>query len=285
MIATMSHVTTEQINQPSLRAQWEARALRRIEIDPTLPRGHESIIARNEQITTAYSEMYLRNPQVYLWAGMAALTSAEVGRGMYQMKLLRLSRMGWLIGLLNRDLDIIFEALGQGNMAVFEDIYWQHMAYELAGLAELERIYAAGDLAQSAIEGWRLIEHGRRTGDESLIWQGNLQLLYFEQREVLQPAVYESRPSLWQQLSNWIESPLLGHYETFGAYAPAHNIGIFEQRWHWISTSLVPRWQRLVQEQPERVERSLQRRMLGGAPFPLIDKLLMRRAERALASV
>lgn len=270
--------------QPGLRAQWEARALRRIEIDPDLPRGHESIIARNEQITAAYSEMYLRNPNVYLWAGMAALTSAEVGRGMYQMRLLQRSRMGWLIGLLQRDIDVIFAALGQGNMAVFEDIYWQHMAYELAGLAELERIHAAGELNDTAITAWRLIDAGRRAGDESLIWQGNLQLLYFEQREVLQPTVYDSRPSLWRHLSRWIESPLLGHYETFGAYAPAANIGIFEQRWHWISTSLVPRWQRLVAQDAARVELSLQRRMLGGAPFPLMHRLFQRRMARSLAS-
>jgi hypothetical protein len=46
--------------------------------------------------------MYLRNPAVYKWAGMAALTSAAVGRGMYMIHYLKQSRMGLMVGLFGR---------------------------------------------------------------------------------------------------------------------------------------------------------------------------------------
>ncbi len=90
--------------------------------------------------------MYLRNPAIYKWAGMAALTSAAVGRGMYMMRGLRQSRMGSLLGLFGREVAAISRTLGVGNLAVFADIYWQHLAYEQAGIDELERIYSAGAL-------------------------------------------------------------------------------------------------------------------------------------------
>ncbi len=270
---TTSTPLTTATPTPTLRAAWHRRALRRIEIDPLQPAAQASIIARNEQITAAYAELYLRNPQLYRWAGMAALTSAHVGRGMYQMHLLHHAHLGWLIGLLQRDVAAVFDALGAGNLAVFVDIYWQHLAYELAGLPEFERIHAAGELSVAALAAWRLIDAGRVAADDTLIWEGNLQLLYIEQKEVLQPAVYDTQPRLWRDISLWIESPLLGQHETFGAWAPSATIGNFEARWRWISTRLVPRWQALATTQAARVEEVLERRLLGGAPFRLLDRL------------
>lgn len=37
--------------------------------------------AHSNNLSAAYAKMYLRNPAVYKWADMAALTSAAVGRG------------------------------------------------------------------------------------------------------------------------------------------------------------------------------------------------------------
>lgn len=249
------------------RAGWEARAERRIERTSDTQSSTGAIIQQNAYISAAYAEMYLRDPQVYVWAGMAALTSATVGRGMYYMRLLKHSYLGLMIGLLGGDVRDVLRKLGAGNLAVFTDLYWQHIAYDHAGIAEMQALYAGGALHPTAWRAWQQIEAGRRTGNAALVWAGNTDLLYFEQKDVLQPAVYAGNPELWKRLSGWIGSPIPGQYETFEAFAPRDNLGIFEQRWRWIEHSMLPRWRALAERHPQRVERMLHALMLGGAPF------------------
>jgi hypothetical protein len=255
------------------RAEWQARANRRIEFVPGNPGNRAAVFKRNEYVTAAYAEMYLRNPALYKWAGMAALTSAVVGRGMYMMHYLKRSRMGSVIGLFSREVRDVSYMLGIGNLAVFEDIYWQHLAYERVGIGELERIYRAGKLDRQVLQAWRQIEAGRRADDQDLVWEGNRGLLFYEQKEVLQPAVYDGDAALWKALSGWILSPIPGHAETIEAFAPRANIGLFDDRWQWIEQRMLPRWKQLATRHPERVERRLQVRMIGGPPFLLPSML------------
>ena len=51
------------------------------------------------------------------------------------------------------------------------------------------------------------------------------------------------------------------------SFAPGANIGVFDDRWQWIEQRMLPRWQVLADQQPARVERRLQVRMIGGPPF------------------
>ncbi len=132
---------------------WQARAERRIDLDDGNLSEQMIVFKRNQAITAAYAEMYLRNPQVYKWAGMAALTSATVGRGMYLMYGLREAHLGSVVGLFRSEVAETFRQLGVGNRAVFTDIYWQHIAYEYGGLAELEAIGRAGGLDRRATAG------------------------------------------------------------------------------------------------------------------------------------
>jgi hypothetical protein len=249
--------------------QWEARAKSRIEQAHGNHIDRASVFKRNEAITAAYAEMYLRDPQIYKWAGMAALTSATVGRGMYIMRGLKQTRLGSMIGLFGREVAETFDNLGVGNLAVFGDIYWQHMAYEQGGIAELEGIFRSGGLDRRAFQAWRQIDEGRRTHDQALIWEGNTALLYFEQKEVLQPQVYDSNKALWSEVSGWIPSPIPGHRETFGDFSRDGNIGVFEERWEWIEQSMLPRWQALADTQPARVKQLIQSLMLGGDPLAI----------------
>ncbi|MDP9315112.1 MAG: hypothetical protein M3R24_30320 [Chloroflexota bacterium] len=260
-------VTATAINDA--RAQWELRAYRRIEYVPGTEYSRQEIVRRNEYITAAYAEMYLRRPNVFTWAGMAALTSAAVGRGMYLMQLLRASRLGFLLGLFPNEVATVEQMLGVGNLAVFTDIYWQHMAYDAGGRAALQRIYEAGRLNQQAWEAWQQIDQGKRTNDQALIWAGNAGLLYFEQKEVLQPAVYDQHLPIWQVVSAWINSPILGHYESITSFLQGANLGDFQTRWQWIEQSMLPRWKRLAQLRAERVERELHTLLIGGAPFSI----------------
>jgi hypothetical protein len=174
-----------------------------------------------------------------------------------------------VLGLFGREAAAISIDLGAGNIAVFNDIYWQHLAYEQAGIAEIERIYRAGGLTPFVYEAWQQIDAGRRANDQELIWEGNRGLLYYEQKVTLQPAVYDGREALWKALSGWIASPIPGHNETIEAFDPRANIGIFADRWRWIEQRMLPAWRRLAERQPERVESRLHVRMIGGPPFLL----------------
>jgi hypothetical protein len=258
------------LGQPAMHARsaWEARANKRIELAGNLSQS-AIVFKRNQAITAAYAEMYLRDPQLYKWAGMAALTSATVGRGMYIMHGLRQSRMGGMVGLFGREVAETFSNLGVGNQAVFADIYWQHMAYDHGGLAEIERIFRAGRLDWRALRGWQQIDEGRRAQNQDLVWQGNTTLLHFEQKQVLQPVVYDRNQALWQEIAGWVPSPIPGHREAFEDFTRGGNIADFAQRWAWIEQSMLPCWRKLATTRPERVEHMLQSLMLGGDPLAL----------------
>src|SRR6266508_6063098 len=100
------------ISASDRRAQWRSRANRRIEFTPGNPADRATVLKSNEYVTAAYAEMYLRNPAVYKWAGMAALTSAAVGRGMYMIHYLKQSRMGLMVGLFGREVANVANMLG-----------------------------------------------------------------------------------------------------------------------------------------------------------------------------
>jgi hypothetical protein len=268
----MRHDTTTQAqpNHPATaRRSWEQLADRRIELTERNLDESAIVFKRNQAITAAYAEMNLRDTQIYKWAGMAALTSATVGRGMYIMRGLRQAHLGSVVGLFGSEVAETFRNLGIGNRAVFVDIYWQHIAYQQGGLAEIERIFRAGQLDRRSLRGWRQIDAGRRAGDQDLVWDGNTALLHFEQRYVLQPQVYYRNQALWNEVSAWIPSPIPGHRESFADFAPGGNIGAFAQRWDWITSSMLPRWRELSETQPAKVKRMLQSLMLGGDPLAL----------------
>ncbi|MFO7171274.1 MAG: DUF2515 family protein [Chloroflexota bacterium] len=241
------------------RAYWEQQAVRRIGVDLGGELGTLDLLRRNLHITEAYAEMYLRAPEVYKWAGMAALTSATVGRGMHLMLALRYSGASVLIGLWPREAEVMFRQLCAGNALVFADIYWQHLAYERAGLAEIEAIAASEGLVEQLLDGWRQIDAGRRGGDPELVWRGNTLLLEYEQRQVLQPGVYDTDPALWQRIAGWIPSPIPEQYETFASFSSGSDVGVFAARWRWIVERMLPRWQELSDERRAQVDQRLMR--------------------------
>src|SRR5215207_11560420 len=106
--------TNSMLSASDPSAQWRSRANRRIEFTPGNPTDRATVLKRNEYVTAAYAEMYLRNPTVYKWAGMAALTSAAVGRGMYMIYYLKQSRMGLMVGLFGREVAAVSMLLGAG---------------------------------------------------------------------------------------------------------------------------------------------------------------------------
>lgn len=265
--------------QRATRQQWIDKALKEFitykRQDPDRLTDYDAK-QLNIQVTSAYAKMYLSNPSIFKWAGMAAFASSEVGSGMQKAWQLgfgtgtemfnpaatwiggiatgRGSSVGPMMGKL------LFWALSGGNRLVFHDIFWQHVAYRDAGLATLKDARQANEIPQRVLDAWTMTEGGVRKKEIDDVWVGNALLLMYEQQEILQTKIYDAKEvkELWPAISPDVPTPIPGHGVTFASHVPNGNIGVFNDRWKWIFDSMLPAWQTLETDEPERTKRLIQ---------------------------
>ena len=160
---------------------------------------------RNVEISSRYAWIYNRQPACFKWAAMAAIASHHVRLALFPLRL-DTDRTGYVdiphsLGrqklLLTEDVNTIRGT----NNAIFNDIFWAHLAYVTAedgieclrALLQAERHYAPVLAGFEAIDqGRRVLADGmasaqaRQTADD-LVWEGNVELLQHEQRALVQP--------------------------------------------------------------------------------------------------
>lgn len=237
---------------------------------------------RNVEISSRYAWIYKLLPACFKWAAMAAIASHHVRLALFPLRL-DTDRSGYVdiphsLGrpklLLMEDVNTIRAT----NNAIFNDIFWVHLAYvtaedgieRLRALLRAERYYAPVLSGFEAIDqGRRVLEDGtssakdRRTADD-LIWEGNLQLLEHEQRALVQPKfdrlscayarlvsmgsatsfeVHGARQEVAYFTSFYLHSLTRGIPHVLRARAWPR-ITRFDDRWHWLVTSVVPRFRR-----------------------------------------
>jgi hypothetical protein len=233
--------------------KWHARANALVSCEEG---SRTTNIAQNLLITKAYATMYLSNPRVFKWAGMAAYASDMVGAGIASGKAVdvfidaaamnlvypRPTKDAARVNITDLDLMLIV-----GNKAVYRDIYWQHLAYREAGIDELLGLLKTvpGPRIDLLRDGWTNISKGDKENNQGLIWKGNELLLMYEQLVTLQP-VYDRFPALTAVLSAVMISPLPLQLGVFQVSQPRQSIGQFANRWKWISEVLLPHWKRLA---------------------------------------
>jgi hypothetical protein len=252
--------------QQSLRDRYMAQAYGALGVDQQTFQTMDPV-ERNTLINGAYAQMYMDNPDTMKWAGMAAYASETVGAGMMQAQALDIPGVQQLTGAPSGDR--VAEIFAQGNGELFEDIYWQHLAFQQGGIEELRRAAeeTPGSIDERQLECWATIAAGqealadaRESGDDAAIqaaqdqiWQGNGDLLQFEQREFLREHVYESAPDARDATrflsSDWnvagVGSPIPGG-ESFNDFRDrtgatgTPDVGDTDQRWDWISQSMLP---------------------------------------------
>jgi hypothetical protein len=211
---------------------------------------------RNKLISGAYAGMYLADPDTYKWAGMAAYTSSKVGEGMAD---------AGALGMVSQiDGDEFGDSLEQGNKAIFDDIYWQHLAFQNGGVEELEKAAEQGTIAPAQLESWRALAAAQEArnqamadgDDEALqaadaqVWAANKGLLRHEQEVVLQDGVYTDHAEMFEDMSSaWavdiagFASPIPGDDSDFEDYVEDGNIADFDDRWRWIEDQMLPAYQ------------------------------------------
>jgi hypothetical protein len=178
------------------------------------------------------------------------------------------------------------------NNAIFNDIFWVHLAYVSAkdGIQRLRTLLAGQPDYAPVLAGFEAIDRGRRVLEDvaasaparqwadNLIWAGNIQLLEHEQRALVQPhfdhlscafarlvslgaatsfEVHGARGELAYFTSFYLSSLTRGMPYVLRAYSWPR-ITRYDDRWRWISTSVVPQFRKLDADM-RRVDASLRR--------------------------
>jgi hypothetical protein len=237
---------------------------------------------RNLEISSRYAWIYTLLPAYFKWAGMAAFASHHVRLALFPFRL-DTDRTGYVDipqslrrqrALLLSDVNTIRET----NNAIFDDIFWVHVAYGTAedGIERLRPLLGAEPHYAPVLAGFEAIDRGRRVMEdataspearraaEDLVWNGNVQLLAHEQRALVQPnldrlsCAFARLFSIGSALTFEVRGVReeVSYFTSFYAYSLTRGIQQalhartwpritrYDDRWRWIATSIVPRFRR-----------------------------------------
>ena len=249
---------------------------------------------RNMEISSRYAWLHAQQPTCFKWAGMAAIASHHARLVLFPFRL-DVDRNGWVDlphslsrwRLLTDDANRMREV----NNAIFDDIFWVHLAYLAAdGVQDLRRLLRPYPEYAGLLSAFEMIDRAR--GDQAdensaqharqeavdLVWAGNLALLQHEQRTVVQP-LFDGLSGTFARLISMGATTTfevrglrqqLRYLTSFTAYSltgglvaalrarSIPRITRFEDRWQWLETSVVPRFRRLDADR-DLIERTLNR--------------------------
>ena len=237
---------------------------------------------RNMEISSRYAWIYKLRPDCFKWAGMAAIASHHVRLALFPLRL-DTDRKGYVdiphsLGrqsLLMEDVNTI-RAI---NNAIFDDIFWVHLAYVTAedGIEHSALSCERSAHYAAVLSGFEAIDQGRRIVEdeaasaaarraaEDLIWEGNIQLLEHEQRALVQPnfdrlsCAFARLVSLGSATSFEVRGGRqeVAYFTSFYLYSVTRGIPHvlrarawpritrFDDRWRWLVTSVMPRFRKL----------------------------------------
>jgi len=234
------------------------------------------------EISARYAWMYQLQPACFKWAAMAAIASHHVRLALFPLRL-DTDRTGFVdiphsLGrqklLLTEDVNTIRVT----NNAIFNDIFWVHLAYVAAedGIERLRALLHAERHYGPVLAGFEAIDQGRRVladgmpsaaarqRADDLIWQGNVELLEHEQRALVQPNFDRLSCASARLISIGSATSFevrgvrqeIACFTSFYAYSLSRGIPHalrarawpritrFDDRWRWIEASIVPRFRR-----------------------------------------
>ena len=275
---------------------------------------------RNLEISSRYAWLYKFLPASFKWAGMAAFASHHVRIALFPFRL-DTDRTGYVDiphslrrqrALLLSDVNTIRET----NNAIFDDIFWVHLAYATAddGIGCLRSLLAAVPHYAPVLSGFEAIDEGRRVLEDGtasaearraaveLVWKGNVQLLEHEQRALVQPNLdrlscafarlfsigsaltFEVRGLRQEALyftSFYLHSLTRGIPQVVQAHTWPR-ITRYDDRWRWIVTSIVPRFRRF--DADERLADMSLRRIFDEARDYASNPCVLRRPHAGVAT-
>lgn len=250
---------------------------------------------RNMEISSRYAWLHAQQPVCFKWAAMAAIASHHARLVLYPFRLdadhsgyvdLPRSLSRWR--LLTEDANRMREV----NNAIYDDIFWVHLAYLAAadGVEDLQRLLRPHRQYAALLSAFETIDRGRavladqgspqeaRRAAHDMVWAGNLALLEHEQRVVVHP-LFECLSGTFARLVSMGSTTTFEvrglrqearYFTSFSAYSltgglaaalrtrTIPSIARFDDRWRWLETSVVPQFRRLDADQ-DLVNRTLSR--------------------------
>jgi hypothetical protein len=185
--------------------------------------------------SAAYAGEFLFNPNM-LWLGVAGHAMSVVA--------------DFLQGLQKEDQEfspnrLVAVALAKGNLAVYNDLFWQFTAFNRCGAKPLIHLLETNaetsiGRADKFIGVWKAIEAGHFVS--AAIDTG-----YIEQSEILQPTIYKN-PLSWiggRYFNDSAAPPLAAYISavSFNDYCKAHklspNFAVLSTRWAWMQATMI----------------------------------------------
>lgn len=184
-----------------LNDYWNNLAMQRMGIDPAqwdTSKGTSANWATIKKVYDFYGQQFLANPDLQ-WAGMANMIGPSFAGGFQDMAMMRdiakgivdsplkyipdseLQMLRAVAGLTDAEIKYYETKMLDMNKEIFLDQGRQHMAYEMGGLAEIDRLRDSGAISSSTADAWRDIS----SGDPEKIKHGNTVLLDREQNEII----------------------------------------------------------------------------------------------------
>ena len=183
-----------------LEQYWIDQALQQAGIDPAEWDPSQGFDGNRDIVSAVYEyygELYLANPDLE-WAAMANMIGPSFAGGFADLDLARDVAQGVLAGspllppphagnlavlasLSDADLAFYESTLLSMQQEIFFDQGSMHQAYVDGGIAEIERMHAAGVIDDNAMQAW----YGIDSGDPSRVDDGNHRLLWREQNQII----------------------------------------------------------------------------------------------------
>jgi WXG100 family type VII secretion target len=256
--------------------------------DPS--KGIDGNIDTIRKVYDYYGELYRKHPELQ-WAGMARYTGMQTFYPAFlQVHALKLALstsegaarlFKYMPGLfpggqlteaalarLRQDVEFMEQKLLTMQRDIFRDMATQHEAYVSKGIEGIYELVRSGQLTDPKIvQAWEDIA----SGDPARISKGNATLLEREQRDILQKHYDELRNYagttgadgrvLSLMMSVMASSPMPNNVGHFWDTVPGGDISVFEDRWKWAGGPMLQEFQRMVAEDPARLQRDLDRPM------------------------
>ncbi len=231
----------------------------------------EDVIRRNRTITTYYAKLYQIEPKLYKWAGMAAFASFHIGE---KLKLWNWKKTGIksfpdTCQKKNRSIEDDVQIIRIINNRIFLEIGTLHLAFSQLDYNIFKNQLIQSNKHKIVVDAFDKLNTAKKETNieisEKLIWDANTEILYHEQRLVVQPMFNKlsttfsgamsfvasfdysvnHKKTNWKFASRFIYFMLRkGHSVTKKTgYIP--KVTNFDQRWFWITADLLKKWQRI----------------------------------------
>jgi hypothetical protein len=239
-------------------------------------------VHRNRQISSYYAWAYMALPSAFKWTGMAAIASHHIRVALLPLHIEKAftDTPGYMRRLKRcRVLTADVNTLRATNNDIFDDLFWVHLAYVTSedGIGLLRKLLRNQRHYAPVLAGFEALDAGRRVLEDATasreararaqdhVWKGTLILLEHEQRFVVQPN-YDRLSARYARVVS------IGSATTFDSRAPRRAIEFFtsffiytllrknprgldgrmcplvtnfDDRWRWLESSVVPRFQRV----------------------------------------